>query len=53
VETALKFFKKSQNCLFVEEETYKWATPKNNVNRRLIYLSLLFVVLGLLFSTIS
>ena len=49
----VKFFKKTQNCLFVEEERYKWATPKNNVHRNLVYLSVLFVIAALLFSTLN
>jgi hypothetical protein len=48
----LRFIKKSQNCLFVEEETYKWAAPKSSINRKLIALALLFVVAALLFSAL-
>ena len=45
----MSFFKKRQNCLFVEEESYNWIAPKSSVNRRLIYLSILFVSAALLF----
>ncbi|MDP6095987.1 MAG: hypothetical protein QGG67_08390 [Gammaproteobacteria bacterium] len=45
----MKFFKKRQNCLFVEEERHNWIAPKSSVNRRLIYLSILFVSAALLF----
>lgn len=48
----MKWWKKSQNALFVEEETYNWSAPKSNINRRLIYLSILFVMAGLLFSVL-
>lgn len=48
----MSFFRKSQNCLFVEEERYNWATPKSKINQRLLYLSILFVVAGLLFNVL-
>lgn len=44
-------FKKTQNCLFVEEEeSYDWAAPKSSISQKMLYLSLMFVVMGLLFS---
>jgi len=52
METAVSLFKKSQNCLCVEEERYNWASPKSKVNKRLIYLSILFVVTGIMFSVL-
>ncbi|NQV71153.1 MAG: hypothetical protein HQ498_14095 [Pseudohongiella sp.] len=48
----MKLFKKSQNCLFVEEERYNWAAPKSSINRKLILLSVVFIIVGLLFSTL-
>lgn len=49
-ESQVSLFKKSQNALFVEEEIYNWASPKSRLNRNLIFLALIFVVGGLLFS---
>ena len=46
----MRFLKKSQHCLFVEEERYNWAAPKSNISRKMLYLSVMFVVMGLLFS---
>jgi len=43
-------FRRTQNCLFVEEEVYNWASPKSKLNRRLITLCVLFVFAGLIFS---
>ncbi len=48
----MKLFKKHQHCLFVEEEKYNWIAPKSTVNRRLIYLSILFVIVALLFGVL-
>ena len=48
----MKYSKKGQNPLFVEEEIYNWATPKSALNRRLIGLALLFITAGLLFSVL-
>lgn len=47
----MKYSKKPQNVLFVEEESYNWAPVKTG-NRRLIYLSILFVFAALLFSAL-
>ncbi|MCG8416212.1 MAG: hypothetical protein MI746_18490 [Pseudomonadales bacterium] len=44
--------RKSQHCLFIEEEIYNWASPKSAKNRRLLYLALLFLTAGLLFSVL-
>ncbi|SUZ71558.1 uncharacterized protein METZ01_LOCUS24412, partial [marine metagenome] len=49
----VKWWKNTQNAIFVENETYKWATPKSSINRRLIYLSALFVLASLLFSVLK
>lgn len=48
----MKLFKKSQNCLFVEEETYKWAERKPGISRHLITVSLLCLVAAFLFSAL-
>ncbi|MDD9894920.1 MAG: hypothetical protein OXU66_07770 [Gammaproteobacteria bacterium] len=49
----MKWNKKSQNVLFVEdEEAYNWATARTSVNRKLVYLSMLFVIVAILFSVL-
>lgn len=49
----MKWAKKNQNILFVEdEEVYSWVNAKNNINRKLIYISLLFVIVAILFSAL-
>jgi len=48
----VKLFKKTQNCLFVEEETYKWAQKKSGVNRHLIAVSVLCLFAAFLFSAL-
>lgn len=53
VEVSVKLFKKSQNCLFVEEESYNWAAPRSSVNRKLVVLAVLFVVAALLFNAVN
>ncbi|MFN3164018.1 MAG: hypothetical protein ACE37N_11195 [Pseudohongiellaceae bacterium] len=45
-------FKRSQNCLFVEEEIYNWSSPKSRVNRHLVALAVLFVISGVLLSAL-
>lgn len=45
-------FKKSSHCLFVEEEIYNWATPRPNRSRLLIYLAVIFMIAGMLFSVL-
>ena len=50
---SVKWNKKSQHVLFVEdEEAYNWATARNSVNRKLVYVSILFVVAAILFSAV-
>lgn len=44
--------RKIQHCLFVEEERYNWASPKSVLNRRLLFMALLFVAAGVLFSVL-
>lgn len=46
-------FKKTPHSLFVEEETYNWASPKSGMHKQLLLLGVMFVVAGLLFSTLS
>jgi hypothetical protein len=46
----VKFWKKGQNCLFVEEEIYNWAAPKSGRHRSLIVIAVLILVAGMLFS---
>jgi len=48
----VKIFKKNQNCLFIEEEHYNWASPKTSASKKLLRLSILFVASGLLFSVL-
>ena len=48
----MKLFKKTQNCLFVEEERYKWATKKSGMNRHLITVSVLCLFAAFLFSAL-
>ena len=48
----MRFFKKTQNCLFVEEETYRWAEKKAGLSRHLIAVSLLCLVAAFLFSAL-
>tara|TARA_B100000029_G_C17515843_1_gene938024 strand:+ start:126 stop:278 length:153 start_codon:yes stop_codon:yes gene_type:complete len=49
----VKWKKKSPNVLFVEnEESYNWATARTSVNRKLVYVSILFVVAAILFSAV-
>lgn len=48
----MRLFKKSQNCLFVEEEIYNWASPKSRANRNLLYLSVFIIIFGVLFSVL-
>ncbi len=48
----MKLFKKTQNCLFVEEETYKWSQKKAGMSRHLITVSLLCLVAAFLFSAL-
>lgn len=48
----MRLFKKSQNCLFVEEEIYNWASPKSRMNRNLLFMSVVFIVTGMLFSVL-
>ncbi len=45
-------FRKQTHPLMVEEETYNWSSPKSGVNRQLLYLSILFVAAGMLFSVL-
>jgi len=49
----MNLFKRGQNSLFVEEESYNWATPRTKPNRMLVYLSILFVMAGMLFGTLG
>ncbi|GJM13337.1 MAG: hypothetical protein DHS20C12_17400 [Pseudohongiella sp.] len=48
----MRLFKKTQNCLFVEEERYKWATEKPGMSRHLITVSLLCLIAAFLFSAL-
>ncbi|MEX0965115.1 MAG: hypothetical protein WDZ52_13855 [Pseudohongiellaceae bacterium] len=48
----MKLFKKAQHCLFVEEETYKWAEKKSGMSRHLVTVSLLCLVAAFLFSAL-
>jgi hypothetical protein len=42
--------RRQSHCLFIEEETYNWASPRTASHRRLILLSVMIVIAGLLFS---
>ena len=46
----MKLFKKTQNCLFIEEERYKWAAKKSTMSRHLISVSVLCQLAAFLFS---
>ena len=46
----MKLFKKTQNCLFIEEERYKWAAKKSTMSRHLITVSVLCLLTAFLFS---
>lgn len=48
----MKLFKKTSNCLFVEEERYKWAPKKSGMSRHLITVSVLCLFAGFLFSAL-
>ncbi len=48
----MKLFKKTQNCLFVEEERYEWAAKKSGLSRHLIALSVLCLFAAFLFSAL-
>lgn len=48
----MKFFKKGQNCLFVEEERYEWASKKSSMNLHLITVSLLCLFAAFLFGAL-
>ena len=48
----MRLFKKHQNCLFVEEEIYNWASPRSRINRHLVVLAVFFVVSGVLLSAL-
>ena len=49
----VKWNKQSQNVLFVEDEqNYNWASARTSVNRRLVYMSILFVIVAILFSAL-
>lgn len=45
-------FKKPSHCLFAEEETYNWTSPKSGRNKLLIYLAVLFMIAAVLFSAL-
>ena len=49
-EYPVKLFKKTQNCLFIEEERYKWAAKKSTMSRHLITVSVLCLLAAFLFS---
>ena len=49
----VKWNKKSQNVLFIEDEqNYNWASARTRVNRRLVYMSILVMIVAVLFSTL-
>ena len=48
----MKLFKKTQNYLFVEEETYKWAAKKSVMSGHLITVAVLCLLAAFLFSTL-
>ncbi|NKB34913.1 MAG: hypothetical protein GKR91_17595 [Pseudomonadales bacterium] len=49
----MRWNRKSQNVLFVEDEdAHNWATSRTSVNRRLVYVSILFVIVAILFSAL-
>ena len=42
--------RKQTHCLFIEEESYNWSALKSAKHYRLIAVSVLVIVAGLLFS---
>jgi hypothetical protein len=48
----VRLFKKSDHCLFVEEEIYNWGSPKSRMNRSLLFMSVIFIITGVLFSVL-
>ena len=48
----MKLFKKTQNCLFIEEERYKWAAKKSVMSVHLITVAVLCLLTAFLFSTL-
>ena len=42
--------RKQTHCLFIEEESYNWSAPNSAKHYRLIAVSVLVIVAGLLFS---
>jgi len=50
----MKLSKKSQSVLFVEDEKrYNWTNSRKSLNRRLIYLSVLFISAAILLSALN
>jgi hypothetical protein len=48
----VRLFRKSDHCLFVEEEVYNWGSPKSRMNRSLLFMSVIFIITGVLFSVL-
>ena len=48
----MRLFRKSEHCLFVEEEVYNWGSPKSRMNRSLLFMSVIFIITGVLFSVL-
>lgn len=49
----MKWNRKSQNVLFVEdEEAHNWATTRTSVNKRLVFVSVLVLMVAVLFSAV-
>lgn len=48
----MRLFRKTHNCLFVEEEQYNWAAPRSSANKVVLMLSVAVVACGLLFSVL-
>ena len=42
--------RKQMHCLFIEEESYNWSAPNSAKHYRVIAVSVLVIVAGLLFS---
>ena len=49
----MKLFKKTHNCLFVEEEAYKWAAKKPGMSSHLIAVCVLCLFAAFLFSALD
>ena len=43
---------KKAHCLFVEEETYKWAPSKSRTSKSLVAMAILLIAITFIFATL-